>query len=1142
MKDYVHLHVHTSYSFLDGECKPNELIARAKELGMNAIAITDHNHLGGTLEFQKECLANGIKPILGLEAYYTEDMNMLAKPAEERNQIAADAALKADAITLAEYNVIMKKEKNSKIKVSDVRDKIKPYNYDTKQYHIIFIAMNQQGWRNLIKLQSEAAVRCTFNGRFLCDNELIRKYSEGIICITACIANRIARYVNKNQLDKAEDLLTIWHEIFQDRFYLEIQPLAVPDQMRVNDFYIRMGKKYNIPLISTNDVHYIYKEDHDDHDTLMCIGTGTKKTDTNRMKYSNDYWLRTRNEMEEAFALQYVCGTEFFEQDDEYNYLDEVQKAMDNTVKLAARIDSNIKIGSDKPLIPQVKLPEGETAETHLTVECFKKLYELAEKDKYVAENLPVYEKRLKDEIEIINPKGFASYMLVVQEYVRWANSHNVPTGPGRGSAAGSLALYLLGITKNIDPIKYHLLFSRFLTIDRTEMPDVDIDFLYAGRDSVIHHLEEYYGAQNVCHIGTYTQISVKSGIKDVGRVLSIPFETMNNISKELDKILDIPQPKFKDFDALKDSDNENERKAWEEFHKLESENAEIFRLARKFEGLKRNFGVHASGILAMPVPITDMVPLRIADSVRVSLYTGPEVESCGLIKLDVLGLKSLDIIKDTLYHINKELKFEDLYDMVDINDKNIYDMICNKKTDAIFQLESDLFKGVINNIQPRSMNDIAAITALCRPGPLGCAMDRMYANRRRGEEEAIPLLRNTESIMEETYSLPVYQEDLMRVSVDALGFNMNQADSLVRKIIGKKKVDQMEMLRRIMKYGKINSNGPEGWEDNPNLPWYDIKHKYGDEIDGGIKRGYTEKEMDDFWNNIQNYASYAFNKSHSFCYSYIGVLMAWLKYYHPVEFWAAVLSMQEIEEKREKYINICEQEGIKVIIPDINISEDNFTPNAKDKTIYFGLSSIKGLGAVVQELINNRPYSSIEDMFTRLPKKVLNKRVVLALAQSGALDSFDEDKNRYRIINKIMELRKEKGFQPYNIEEYNNDICIEFETQTLSAPITYKPWWTQIEINESIYEEEAEILNYREQKDRKGGLMAFANLKINNCEIEAVIFASTYKKCLGCFDINLNPSKHIYVTGKKDDKNKLIVKSVEKTDINIESGEINFL
>lgn len=713
MKDYVHLHVHTSYSFLDGECKPNELIARAKELGMNAIAITDHNHLGGTLEFQKECLANDIKPILGLEAYYTEDMNMLAKPAEERNQIAADAALKADAITLAEYNVVMKKEKNSKIKVSDVREKIKPYNYDTKQYHIIFIAMNQQGWRNLIKLQSEAAVKCTFNGRFLCDNELIRKYSEGIICTTACIANRIARYVNKNQLDKAEDLLTIWHEIFQDRFYLEIQPLAIPDQMRVNDFYIRMGKKYNIPLISTNDVHYIYKEDHDDHDTLMCIGTGTKKTDTNRMKYSNDYWLRTRDEMEEAFALQYACGTEFFEQDNEYNYLDEAQKAMDNTVKLAARIDFNIKIGSDKPLISNVKLPKGETAESHLTIECFKKLYELAEKDKYVADSLSIYEKRLKDEIEVINPKGFAKYMLVVQEYIKWANENGCPTGCGRGSAAGSLVLYLLGITKVIDPIKNKLLFERFLTMDRTSPPDIDMDLDYYGRDSVIHHLEEYYGAQNVCHIGTYTQISVKSGIKDVGRVLSIPFETMNNISKELDKILDIPQPKFKDFDALKDSDNENERKAWEEFNKLESENAEIFRLARKFEGLKRNFGVHASGILVTPIEVTDVTPIRVADGVRVSLYTGPELEEINAVKYDLLGLKTVSIISDTLRHIDSKLEFNDLYKMMDISDPNIYQMLRDKRTDAVFQLESDMFKGMISDIKPTEFNDIVAITSL---------------------------------------------------------------------------------------------------------------------------------------------------------------------------------------------------------------------------------------------------------------------------------------------------------------------------------------------------------------------------------------------------------------------------------------------
>lgn len=1120
MKDYVHLHVHTSYSFLDGECKPNELIARAKELGMKAIAITDHNHLGGTLEFQKECKSQGLKPILGLEAYYTEDMDMLSKSAEERNKIAADKALKAEAITEDEYNLLIKKEKNSKIKVSDVRDKIKPFNYDTKQYHIIFIAMNQTGWKNLIKLQSEAAVRCTFNGRFLGDNDLIKKYSEGIICTTACIANRIARYVNNNLEDKAEELLKVWHSIFKDRFYLEIQPLAVNDQVRVNAFYIKMGAKYNIPLITTNDVHYIYKEDHDDHDTLLCIGTGTKKTDYNRLRYSNDYWLRTREEMLEAFKFQYINSYDILPT----NYLEIVEQAMDNTVALAERVEEDIKIGSPTPLIPQVKLPEGETAESHLMMECYKNLYKLAKKDEYVRDNLDVYEKRLKDEIDVINPKGFASYMLVVQEYVRWANTHGCPTGPGRGSAAGSLALYLLGITKNIDPIKYHLLFSRFLTMDRTEMPDVDIDFLYAGRDSVIHHLEDLYGYQNVAHIGTYTQISVKSGIKDVCRVLSIPFEDANNISKELDKILDIPQPKFKDFDELKETD-EN---AWKAFNKLEEENKEIFRLARKFEGLKRNFGVHASGMLAMPIPITDMVPLRVADGVRVSLYTGPEVEQCGLVKLDILGLKSLDIIKDTLWHIDHSLKFEDLYDMANIEDQNIYDMICNKKTDAVFQLESDLFKGVIGNIQPRSLNDVAAITALCRPGPLAAHLDQMYANRRRGEEEAESLLRGTESIMEETYSLPIYQEDLMRISVDALGFNMNQADSIVRKTVAKKKLDKLEMLRRMMKYGKVNQEGPEGWHDNPNLPWYDPKEEYGTEIDGGIKRDYSEKEMDDFWNNIQNYASYAFNKSHSFTYTYISILMAWLKYYHPVEFWAAVLSMQETEEKKEKYINICEQDDIKVLIPDINISEANFTPNKDKKTIYYGLSSIKGLGAVVDEIIAHRPYTSLEDMFEKLPKKVLNKRVVLALAKSGALDSFDEDKNRYKIINKIMELREEKKYEPLNINDYNKDICIDFEIETISAPITYKPWWNTVDIGSRI-KEKALILSYRETKDRNGGLMAFAELQINNCNIEAVIFASTYKKILGLFDPQINPSKELTIIGKKDEKNKLIVNGGEK-------------
>ena len=469
--NFTHLHVHTSYSFLDGQCKHPELIARAKELGMNAIAITDHNHLGGTYSFQQECKKQGIKPILGYEVYWTEDRHILAKSSDERNILAAQKALSAKVINQEEYDAITTKgsKKSSKIKVSDIREKIKPYAYDTKQYHLILIAMDQEGWNNIIKLQSESAVDCTFNGRFLCDNELLERYSEGILCTTACIANRIARYINRdNDYAAAENLLIAWNNIFKGRFFLEIQPLNHIDQVRVNKFYTEMSKKYFIPLVATNDVHYIYKEDHDDHDTLLCIGTGKKKSDYDRMKYTNDFWLRSYDEMLKAFQLQYEFNYEELPE----NYLDRVKEALENTNKVADRIEENIKIGSDVPLIPKVKLKEGQNAPDYLTIQCFKNLYKLAETDEYVKEHLREYEKRLDTELDVIIPKGFADYFLVVQEYVEWCRHNHIIVGPGRGSAAGSLALYLLGITKIADPLKYHLLFERFLSKDRTALPD----------------------------------------------------------------------------------------------------------------------------------------------------------------------------------------------------------------------------------------------------------------------------------------------------------------------------------------------------------------------------------------------------------------------------------------------------------------------------------------------------------------------------------------------------------------------------------------------------------------------------------------------------------------------------------------------
>lgn len=1119
--NFTHLHVHTSYSFLDGQCKHPELIARAKELGMNAIAITDHNHLGGTYSFQQECKKQGIRPILGYEAYWTEDRHILAKSSDERNILAAQKALSAKVINQEEYDAITTKgsKKSSKIKVSDIREKIKPYAYDTKQYHLILIAMNQEGWNNIIKLQSESAVDCTFNGRFLCDNELLERYSEGILCTTACIANRIARYINRdNDYSAAENLLITWNNIFKGRFFLEIQPLNHIDQVRVNKFYTEMSKKYFIPLVATNDVHYIYKEDHDDHDTLLCIGTGTKKSDTERLKYTNDFWLRSYDEMIEAFNLQYENHKDILPED----YFSYVQSALSNTNAIANAVDENIRIGSDKPLIPQVKLPEGETAADVFKKRCIEALNNLAEENEYVRTNFLTYKSRLQTEFDVVIPKGFADYFLVVDEYVKWARNNNIPVGPGRGSAAGSLCLYLLGITKIIDPIKSDLLFERFLNPSRTALPDIDMDFCFYGRDNVIKHLEDYYNPQNVAHIGTYTVMGVKSGLKDVGRVLEIPFDIMNNISKQLDEILDKPQPKFKDFDELK----EENPIAWEKFNKLENDNKELFRIARKFEGLVRNFGVHASGMLAMPMPITDMVPLRVADGVRVCLYTGPELEEVNCVKLDILGLRTLSIIQDTIDNIDDIKDYDELINRVDWNDPNIFKMFRNKKTDAVFQLESDMFKGMISDIQPDHFNDIVAITSLGRPGPLSAGMPQQYAKRKNGEEEAIPLLRNMDEVLKETYGEIVYQEQIMIIGVRALGFNMAQADNLIRKIFAKKKRDKMEMLRRMMIFGKKNEEGPEGWHDNPNLPWYDKEEEYGPEICGGLANGYTQNEMTDFWNNIQQFCEYLFNKSHAAAYSAISLITAYLKYYYPVEFFAAVLSNQENEDKTAKYINIAKSEGIKIVTPDINHSKVHFTPDPKLKEIYFGLGSIKGIGeAAYNTLIENQPYNSLEDLFEKLPKKILNKRVIIALVKSGALDSFSETKNRYELMNRCMELRKERDWEPLIPDDYEEQTCIEYETEVLSAPVTYTPWWTSIEPNRRI-EEKALILSVTEKVDKKGGLMAFVNLEINHCQIEAVIFSSTYKKCIGLFDPQINPSKLITVLGSKDDKNKLIVRN----------------
>lgn len=704
---FTHLHVHTAYSFLDGYCHIPKLVSRAKELGMTSLAITDHNHMGGIYEFQKECQKQGIKPILGFEGYQTWNAEELAKDVDSRWADAATDAFREGVVTEEEAQAVITKKKGFK-GIKEVKERIKPFMYDTRQYHLILLAMNQTGLNNLIKLQSEAAKVCTYNGRFLFDMGMLRKYSEGVICTTACVANIVAKTFNKGDKQLAETILKEYKDIFKDRFYLEVQPNNFNDQVNVNNFYMEMHDKYDIPLIATSDVHYVLKTDNKDHDVLVSIGTGTDIYNPNRMKYDHNYWLKSEEEMQIGFK-DILNKTETDRETALKKYALYLE-AMNNTQVIANMVE-DVVLGSSTPLMP--KLPNSNNTKKELRELAYKGLYELAKRYKYIADDIVNYEKRLAYELNIINYKDFADYMLIVREYINWADNNGVMTGPGRGSACGSLVLWCIGITKNIDPIKYDLLFGRFLTIDRTGLPDVDADFSYFGRDKVIEHIKDLYGFENVAHIGTYTQQGVKSGLKDVGRALKIPFEKMNLLSKQIDDFEDVvpPQPKFKDYDALKDG-NESEKSLYKKWQKLESENKELFRLARNFEGLKRNFGVHASGVLAMPCRVDDYFPTRTDENgVMITLFTGVECEELGTAKLDILGLKTLSIIEKTLDHLHKDVDW--LYDNFDIEDKKLYQMLACAKSDCIFQLESDMFKDMMTNMQPTTFNDIAAATAL---------------------------------------------------------------------------------------------------------------------------------------------------------------------------------------------------------------------------------------------------------------------------------------------------------------------------------------------------------------------------------------------------------------------------------------------
>ena len=1081
MNNIVHTHVHTDASLLDGLSKVKDLVAKAKSLNMKAVAITDHGSLGNTLSFWEECNKQGIKPLLGNELYYTHNTDILALPLKERDALAIEQA-KENGVEIPK-----------KAKKKDIAELLEPYTYDTKGYHILFIAMNQTGWVNLMKLSGEASDKCTYNGRPHCDMNMIRKYSEGLICTTACLGSYLDQCIVNNNMEEARAHLAELKDIFGDRLFLEVQPFNEEEQIKANIELMKLSEEYDIKLITGTDSHYINKEDHYIHDILLCIGTGAKLSDEVRFRFKNEFWFMSYEEVIEQYLNQ-IALVEMIPA----HYMDKIHESISNTSLLADMVE-DIKLKSDKPIMPIVEVPEGFDDNSYLRHQCWTNLY------KYLTTNnlwskRRIYEERLNHELNVICTKGYASYFLIVQDFIEWGNNNGCPFGPGRGSAAGSLVAFLLGIVKGTDPIEYDLLFFRFLTMDRKALPDIDSDVSRLDRQKVIDYMEHKYGLENTCQVGTWTMVGVKNGLKDVARVLDLPFAEANELTKNFDDGIT-----WKDIDAMEGE----EKKA---IDLLEEKYAEIFRVARALDGVKRNCGVHAGGFIATPMEVNNFVPTRTSKGRKVSMWDKNEVEEAGLCKIDLLGLATTSMINLCTQFIEKttgvKITLDDLYNNKELRDDPVVlEMISREQTESVFQFESNLFKSIIKDMQPSSFADCIALTSVARPGPLGAGLDKVYSNRKHGIDTNTEFILGSFPYMESTYNTTLYQEQPMLLAKDIAGFSDNQADSYLRKAMAKKKRELLELCKSWFIYGK-----PE--------------NEYGPAIKGGIANGYKEEDLKEYFDSLDSYCSYLFNKSHATSYSLNSMITAWLKHYYPVEFYASVLSIQDNKERCINYMNVIEEQfGITTVHPDINKSGIFFTPNPENNTILFGLNSIKGVGeAAYTELVAKQPYKDMADLLERTEKKTINKKVMTALIKAGCFDCWNE--NRYEVMNQFYELRKVKDAEYYNPEDYCKQSIIDFEIDSLEIALTAKYWFDEVANGESVTFD-CEVVKLTEKYDRNGKLMAFANVVADEgYPLELVVFAATYSRTVNYFD--KADYKTITVSGKKDGK-KILVNKVRE-------------
>ena len=1063
---FTHLHVHTEFSLLDGSSKIKEITKRAKELGMDSLAITDHGVMYGAIDFYRAALANGIKPIIGCEVYVAPGSRF-------------------------------DKEANAG---------------EDRYYHLILLAENNKGYANLCKIVSKGFVD-GFYYKPRVDYEVLREFHEGIICLSACLAGEVQRFLARGDYQAGKEAALRYLDIFgKDNYFLELQDHGILEQKTVNQQLLRLSDELGVDLVCTNDVHYTYADDVEAHDILLCIQTGKKKSDEDRMRYEGgQYYLKSPEEMADLFKY--------------------APQALENTEKIAKRCNVTFEFGVTK--IPSFPVPKGYTSWTYLKELCENGLHKRypafkGEKDENCKLSREELEDRLNYELNTIKSMGYIEYFLIVWDFIHFAKSSGIAVGPGRGSAAGSIVSYCLEIT-DIEPMRYNLIFERFLNPERVSMPDIDVDFCIERRQEVIDYVGRKYGKDHVAQIVTFGTLKAKGVIRDVARVLDMPYAQADAIAKmipnDLHMTLDI---------ALKQS------KELRDLYEGDSDVKYLIDMSKRLEGLPRHASMHAAGVVICGKPVDEYVPLsRASDGSITTQYIMTTLEELGLLKMDFLGLRNLTVIQNALRFIKKNRGLDIDLNKIDYSDKNVLHYIGTGNTEGIFQLESSGMKSFMKELKPESLEDIIAGISLYRPGPMDFIPK--YIEGKNNADSVTYDCPQLESILEPTYGCIVYQEQVMQIVRDLAGFSLGRSD-LLRRAMSKKKADVMAKERKVFVYGDESEN-----------------------IKGCVNNGISESIANKIYDEMTDFAQYAFNKSHAAAYAVVTYQTAYLKYYYTAEFMAAMLSsVMDMTDKVAEYVYSCRSMGIKILPPDINEGESGFS--AKGDSIRYGLTAIKNVGkAVIDNIVAEREargiYKNLEDFISRTAPLGVNKRAIENFIKAGAFDSFGATRKQMmmvyaQIVDSVNQDKKDtmqgqmslfdiadedqkKNYkmQMPNVGEYDNDQKLEFEKEVIGIYASGHPLsdmeekWKRVITNMSLdfaVPEEGESYKIKDKSrvtvggiittvtrkfTKRGDQMAFLTLEDLVGTVEIVVFPREFDK----YREILMEGRKIFITGEAD-------------------------